>query len=53
MTVGLIFNGSEEIAKAGNYPKIRVFTASLIAIVSNKDGLIIIDKHSKWRGELN
>jgi sialate O-acetylesterase len=29
MTVSLIFNGSEEIANAGNFPKIRVFTASL------------------------
>jgi sialate O-acetylesterase len=29
LTVGMIYNGSEEIANAGNYPKIRVFTASL------------------------
>ncbi len=28
MTVSMIFNASEEIANAGNYPKIRVFTAS-------------------------
>jgi sialate O-acetylesterase len=28
MTVSSIFNGTEEIANAGNYPKIRVFTAS-------------------------
>ncbi len=28
MTVGLIFNGTEEIANAGNYPKIRVFTVA-------------------------
>jgi sialate O-acetylesterase len=27
LTVGMIYNGSEEIANAGNYPKIRVFTA--------------------------
>jgi sialate O-acetylesterase len=26
MTVSLIFNGTEEIANAGNYPKIRVYT---------------------------
>ncbi len=31
MTVSLIFNGTEEIANAGNYPKIRVFTALLRA----------------------
>jgi sialate O-acetylesterase len=30
MTVSLIFNATEEIANAGNYPKIRLFTASLI-----------------------
>jgi sialate O-acetylesterase len=30
MTVGLIFNGSEEIANAGNYPKIRVFSTGLL-----------------------
>jgi sialate O-acetylesterase len=29
LTVSLIYNGTEEIANAGNYPKIRVFTASL------------------------
>jgi sialate O-acetylesterase len=29
MTVGMIFNGSAEIANAGKYPKIRVFTGSL------------------------
>jgi sialate O-acetylesterase len=28
LTVGEIFNGSEEIANAGNYPKIRVFSAA-------------------------
>lgn len=31
MTVSQIFNGTEEIANAGKYPKIRVFTASLVA----------------------
>jgi sialate O-acetylesterase len=30
MTVGMIFNATEEIANAGNYPKIRVFTAALV-----------------------
>jgi sialate O-acetylesterase len=29
LTVSLIFNATEEIANAGNYPKIRVFTAAL------------------------
>ncbi len=28
LTVSLIYNATEEIANAGNYPKIRVFTAS-------------------------
>jgi sialate O-acetylesterase len=31
MTVSLIFNATEEIANAGNYSKIRLFTATLIA----------------------
>lgn len=31
MTVSLIFNATEEIANAGNYPKIRLFTAALVA----------------------
>jgi sialate O-acetylesterase len=30
LTVGMIYNGTEEIANAGNFPKIRVFTASPI-----------------------
>jgi sialate O-acetylesterase len=29
-TVDMMFNGSEEIANAGNFPKIRLFTASLV-----------------------
>jgi sialate O-acetylesterase len=29
LTVNMIYNGTEEIHNAGNYPKIRVFTASL------------------------
>ena len=43
MTVGLIFNGSEEIAKAGNYPKIRVFTASLLASITPIEELLGIE----------
>jgi sialate O-acetylesterase len=31
MTVSMIFNASEEIANADNYPKIRVFTATLVS----------------------
>jgi sialate O-acetylesterase len=29
LTVGMIYNGTEEIVNAANYPKIRVFTAAL------------------------
>jgi sialate O-acetylesterase len=29
LTVGTIYNGTEEIANAENFPKIRVFTAAL------------------------
>jgi sialate O-acetylesterase len=29
LTVNMIYNATEEIANAGNYPKIRVFTAAL------------------------
>jgi sialate O-acetylesterase len=29
LTVNMIYNGTEEIANAGNYPKIRVFSAAL------------------------
>jgi sialate O-acetylesterase len=31
LTVGMIYNGTEEIANAGNFPKIRVFTSELKA----------------------
>ena len=31
LTVNMIYNGTEEIQNAGNYPKIRVFTAALAA----------------------
>ncbi len=30
LTVSLIYNGTEEIANAGNFPKIRIFTTSQI-----------------------
>jgi sialate O-acetylesterase len=30
MVVSAIFNASEEIANAGNYPKLRLFTAALL-----------------------
>jgi sialate O-acetylesterase len=30
LTVSMIYNATEEIANAGNYPKIRLFTAALI-----------------------
>ena len=30
LTVGMIYNATEEIANAGNYPKIRVFSAALM-----------------------
>jgi sialate O-acetylesterase len=46
MTVGLIFNGSEEIANAGNFPKIRVFTAALLASVTPVEELLGIEL--KW-----
>jgi sialate O-acetylesterase len=31
LTVNMIYNGSSEIANAGNYPKVRVFSAALAA----------------------
>jgi sialate O-acetylesterase len=31
LTVSLIYNGSEEIANAGNFPKIRIFTSGLMS----------------------
>jgi sialate O-acetylesterase len=31
LTVSLIYNGTEEIANAGNFPKIRIFTTSQIS----------------------
>jgi len=43
LTVGMIYNGSEEIANAGNYPKIRVFTAALRSSVTLVEELIAIE----------
>ena len=43
LTVNMIYNGTEEIAKAGNYPKIRVFTAAFKASDEPVDELLDID----------
>jgi sialate O-acetylesterase len=43
MTVGMIFNATEEIANAGNYPKIRVFTASLVEWLTPVEELLGIE----------
>jgi sialate O-acetylesterase len=43
LTVNMIYNGSEEIANAGNYPKIRVFTAALKSAASPIEELLGID----------
>jgi sialate O-acetylesterase len=40
LTVTQIYNGSEEIANAGNYPKIRVFTAALVPSASPVEELL-------------
>jgi sialate O-acetylesterase len=42
MTVSLIFNGTEEIANAGNYPKIRVFSAAMEPSATPVEELIAI-----------
>ena len=39
-TVSLMFNGSQEIANAGNFPKIRLFTVSLIPSASPVEELL-------------
>jgi len=46
MTVSMIFNASEEIANAGNYPKIRVFTATLVS--SRKPVEELLNMTLKW-----
>ncbi|CAF1027244.1 unnamed protein product [Adineta steineri] len=43
MTVSLIFNATEEIANAAKYPKIRVFTASLLPSAVPVEELLGID----------
>lgn len=40
LTVGMIYNGSEEIAQASNYPKVRVFTAALRTSVTPEEELL-------------
>ena len=42
MTVSLIFNATEEIANAGNYPKIRLFTAALVSSLTPLEELVRI-----------
>jgi sialate O-acetylesterase len=39
-TVSIMFNGTEEIANAGNYPKIRIFTAQLNESVNPVEELL-------------
>ena len=40
MTVGMAFNATEEIANAGKYPKIRVFTAALVESLTPVEELL-------------
>jgi sialate O-acetylesterase len=40
LTVNMIYNATEEIANAGNYPKIRVFTAALNTSVTPVEELL-------------
>ncbi len=42
LTVNMIYNGSEEIANSVNYPKVRVFTASLMSSEAPVEELIRI-----------
>jgi sialate O-acetylesterase len=46
LTVSMIYNATEEIANAGNYPKIRVFTAALLPSDSPVEELLGINL--KW-----
>jgi sialate O-acetylesterase len=39
-TVNMMFNATEEIANAGNFPKIRLFTASLVPSASPVEELL-------------
>jgi sialate O-acetylesterase len=43
LTVGMIYNGTEEIAYAGNHRKIRVFTASQMMSPSPIEELLRIE----------
>ncbi len=43
MKVGMMFNATEEIANADNYPKIRVFTAALVESVIPVEELLGIE----------
>jgi sialate O-acetylesterase len=43
LTVGMIYNGSEEIANAANYSKIRVFTAGLNGSTTPVEELLRIE----------
>jgi sialate O-acetylesterase len=43
LTVGMIYNGTQEIANAGNFPKIRVFTAGLRPSATPLDELLGIE----------
>jgi sialate O-acetylesterase len=43
MTVGMSFNATEEIANAGNFPKIRVFTAALVEWLTPVEELLGIE----------
>jgi sialate O-acetylesterase len=43
LTVSLIFNATEEIANAGNFPKIRVFSAALVPSASPVEELLGIN----------
>ena len=40
MTVGMAFNATQEIANAGNFPKIRVFTAALVESLTPVEELL-------------
>jgi sialate O-acetylesterase len=43
LTVNMIYNGTEEIENAGNYPKIRVFTAALRSSLTPIEELLGIE----------
>jgi sialate O-acetylesterase len=45
MTVNMVFNGSDEIANAGNFPKIRLLTVSLISAAVPVEELLGINQN--------